>query len=279
MIDPVTVAKEFVGPATGAAALFTDAGKKLITPLLENLGLALGDVGDIHRFYQRENLAKIFKKWAEARNQKPVTEEEIKKVLSLLRLASEQADDDLQERWAALMEHTATSTDGVLPSFGQTLSQLTSGEAKFLDRLFEVVMTPKPYNSIHPDGREPLERYSLVQVYDPSINFGVSWPERRLFYDQFTPEQVDNLAKMDQAELVFADVVRLGLVEEKVVIADEYLTIPRHFHGHLVDSDIAGRHIALHQDKSRLERQYALTPYGLSFIRAVAPKKSDVASE
>src|ERR1022692_354602 len=117
--------------ATIVTALLTEAGKKLVTPVAEQLGLALGDLAGIYRYYQNENLGKVFTKWAEARGEKPpLTQDDIRKVLPLLRLAADQSDDDLQARWAALLEHTVTSETGSLPSFGQTLSQLTAEEAK-----------------------------------------------------------------------------------------------------------------------------------------------------
>jgi hypothetical protein len=135
-------------------ATLTDAGKKLITPVAEQIGLALGDLAGIYHFYQNENLGKIFSKWGQSRKEKPpLTEEEIRKILPLIPLASVQSDDDLQSRWAALLEHTATSESGSLPSFGQTLSQLTSDEAKFIDRLFKFEMKPTPYLPQHYSGK------------------------------------------------------------------------------------------------------------------------------
>jgi Abortive infection alpha len=130
-----------LGEATVAlTALKSDAGKKLLAPLAEQLGIALGDLGNIYRFYQGECLEKIFTKWAASRGDKPaLNQEEWRKVMPLLQLASVQGDEELQTRWAALLEHTVTTNNGFLPSFGQTLAQLTSDEAKFLDRLFNAV--------------------------------------------------------------------------------------------------------------------------------------------
>lgn len=98
-----------------------------------------------------------------------ITVEEFKKVLPLLPLASVQSDDDLQARWAALLEHTAT--DGsALPSFGQTLSELSAEEAKFLDRLFSAILQAASHPLTRGIPTEvPISRHGLIHAYDSSI--------------------------------------------------------------------------------------------------------------
>jgi len=255
MIDPKLV------EGMALAAFFkSDAGKKLMLPLAEELGLSLGDLGNIYRFYQREFLEKIFTKWAESRgNKPPLNQEDFRKVMPLLQLASVQNDEELQTRWAALLENTVTTTDGILPSFGQTLSQLTSEEARFLDRLFAFVSQPKGYLSEHRPGREPMEYAALIKVYDPSINTGVNPAERELFKEKMSEEQLKNYDKLTQAELVIQDLERLGIITQtQRAEPDRYI-------------GVGTTKIPAGRSQIVLRSEYSFTQYGVSFVRAVTP--------
>ena len=167
MIDP-TPLQGLTGTATVAVILNSEVGKKLTSPFAEKIGLAFGDVGE----HLRANMGKVLDKWMPLRSGKPLSAEEQLKALPLLLLSSPQYEDEMQSRWAALLENTVTGVSGVLPSFGQTLSQLTPEEARFLDRLFVFVMQPKDHLSEHRPGRDPLDYVTLIKVYDPSINTG-----------------------------------------------------------------------------------------------------------
>jgi hypothetical protein len=187
-----------------------------------------------------------------------------------------ESDEDLQARWAALLEHTVTSKSSTLPSFGQTLSQLTADEAKFIDRLFEFVMQPMPYLPQHDPGRTPMGRVRLIKIYDPAIHTGVNPAERQFFKDQLTPEQRENLAKLDQAELVIQDLERLRiLVQDWTSEPDGYVEIPRNVGNFRFDSSIAGKKVALHRSRAEMQSHFSFSPYGVSFIHAVSPQKID----
>jgi hypothetical protein len=182
----------------GAALAFlkSDVGKKLLGGLADQLGLALADIGEVYRFYQNQFLEGIFTKWAAAREGKPpLSGEDFLRVMPLLQLASVQSDEELQARWAALLESTVTATDAVLPSFGQTLSQLSAEEAKFLDRLFTFVTQPTGYLSEHRLGRDPFDYATLVRVYDPRLT-AMNPAERQVFKDSMTKEQLQNYDKL-----------------------------------------------------------------------------------
>lgn len=257
----MTIDPKFVSKIAVSLALFkSDAGKKLLGPLFEQLGLAFGDLGGIYRFYQTENLAKIFTKWAQSRRDKPpLSEQDIRRVLPLLQLASAQDDDDLQARWAALLENTVTRAEGILPSFGQTLSQLTSDEAKFLDRLFAAVSEPREYLSEHRPGREPFEFITLMSAYDVSIDTSINPVERELFKDQLSEKQLRDYNKRTQAELVFQDLERLGIITQiPTAEPDRYL-------------NMGGAKVSFEKSKTVLRSKYSFTQYGVSFIRAVKP--------
>ena len=129
-IDPTELAGELV-----EKTLDSEPVRNLLGPLTKNLGLLLGQVSDVARFYTEQNLSSIFTKWAVQRKGEPLGSRGFKRVLPLLRDAAMQSDDELQERWASLLENVANDTKMFYASFGQTLSQITSAEARYLDRI------------------------------------------------------------------------------------------------------------------------------------------------
>ena len=249
---------KFVPEVVGIlATLKSDAGKKLLLPLAEQLGFSLGDIGEIYRFYQNEFLGKIFTKWEASRGNKPLSQEDVRKVMPLLQLASVQSDDELQTMWATLLENTLISTDGILPSFGQTHSQLTSEEARFLDRLFASVSQPKGYLSKHRPGREPLEYVALIKVYDPTINTGINPAERELFKEQMSEEQGTNYDKLTKADLVIQDLQRLGIITQTQRAEPERSAV------------FGTTKIPVMGSQTVLRSEYSFTQYGVSFVSAV----------
>jgi abortive infection alpha-like protein len=247
--------------AGALAFLNTEPGKKLVSPLAEQLGLSLGDVGEIYRFYQSEFLAKIFTKWAAARGSKPpLSEEDLLKAMPLLQLASVQSNEELQAKWAALLESTVTTTDAVLPSFGQTLSQLSAEEAKFLDRLFALVTQPTGYLSEHRLGRDPFDYATLVRVYDPRLT-AMNPAEREIFKEAMSKEQLENYDKLTQAELLIQDLERLGIISrEQRAEPDRSI-------------DFGAIKVPVMHSQTILRTEYSFTQYGVSFVRAVTPRE------
>jgi hypothetical protein len=186
-----------------------------------------------------------------------------------------QSDDELQDRWAALLESAATADVGYLPSFGQTLSQLTAEEAKFLDRLWEFVTQPRPnlspppvVQAIYPPhfaqdqeqprptpvltGMEPLEELELINIFDPAIETVVSAWRGMQLKDEFSPQ-------LPHARLVIDDLVRLGIIERGPVVDPAT--------GYSLDQDTM-----LVSGETHLYFQYSLTQYGVTFIRTVTKR-------
>jgi hypothetical protein len=231
--------------------LDSEPAKNLLSPLTKEVGEFLGDVGNLARFYATENLAKIFGRWARSRGVgRTLSDGELRKVMPLLPLASMVSDDELQGKWAALMERTAKD-DGCLPSFGQTLAQLTAEQVRYLDRLWKVVSAATDRLSV----AEPLSYIGLVQVFDPGINAGVSPAEWKLFKKRFTDKQKTNYERLDRAKLVIDDLIRLGIIrEDRRTEAPPFLE---------ADDD---EKIPL---KMVLTSRYSVSQYGASFMQAV----------
>jgi len=252
-IDPAELAGEVV-----EKALDSEPVRNLLGPLTKNIGLILEQVSDIARFYTEQNLSSIFTKWAAQRKGEPLDSRGFKRVLPLLRDAAMQSDDELQERWASLLENVANDTKGVLPSFGQTLSQITSAEARYLDRIWECVTAPKPHNSGKRQGRDKLSYSNLLDIYNPRLR-APSPAEMRVYRDRMSPEQLAAFEEMTNFELMLHDIERLSLLEKVV----EYVP------GDVSRYEINGEHVSIPSERSGIMTSYALTQYGVNFILAV----------
>jgi hypothetical protein len=243
-----------VGGST-IAFLHTEVAKKLFGPLAEQLGLSLGDVGGIYREFQNRNLAKIFGKVGIAREHKPsITQNEFQRIVPLLQLASVQGEEELQKRWAVLLDSTISDPRGMLPSFGQTLSQINADEAQFLDRLFVAASAITESNMMV--GHQPGEMIydDLISVYDPALSRPPSYPFiEGPYVDNRDPEL------MAHADLLIDDLVRLGIIGVRVDAVssggDDDLTDTTTFNW------------------------YSVSAYGRQFIKAVSPRDSGEASD
>jgi hypothetical protein len=238
-------------------ALDSEVVKNFLSPIAKHLGLALGDLGEITRFYWHRNLGKVFTKWAESG--RVLNASEFEKVMPLLLLAATASNDELQSRWATLLE-SAVTDEGFLPSFGRTLSELTAEEARYLDRIWKIVSAPPRYLSEHRPGREPLSYVTLVNTFDPSINTGINAAEMEAFSSKMPFAQIANYERLGHAELVIKDLERLGiLTHEPVAEPDSFL-------------QVGDRKIPSQRSQTTLRWEYSFTQYGVSFVRAVTIK-------
>ena len=249
-------------------ALSSEPVKELIGPAAHEAGIFFGDVANMFRFYATENLEKTGSRWARNREQEKLGKgqvldaEEFRRVMPLLTAASMVADDELQERWAALLESAASAEPDYLPSFGQTLSQLTADEARYLDRLWEFVSQPLDYLSDRPPGMQPLTDFRLFQIYDPTIGPSVNAAERQLSKDKLSAEQIEMYERFMHAKLVIDDLVRLGILDQTQKAEPE------------ATYNIGGASVGIRGSRTFLVPEYSLSHYGISFIHAVSPKKT-----
>jgi len=252
-IDPIELTGEIV-----EKTLDSEPVRNLLGPLTKNIGQIFGLVTDIARFYTEENLAHIFSKWAKQRNGEPLDPDSFRRVLPLLRDAAMQSDDELQERWASLLESIAKGRQGTLPSFGQTLSQLTSEEARYLDKIWEFVTGPKPFKSGKRYGRDALSYSNLLHIYKPQLQ-PPSPAEARYYRNRLSAQQLADYDEMTNFELILHDLERLSLLEKNV----EYSP------GTVTRIDIGGEALSLASGDGGTRIRYSLTQYGVNFISAV----------
>jgi hypothetical protein len=128
--------------AYGAKALenVTDILNKLAGPLAEEVGLTLGDRA---REYRIKNAVKIFARVKKMLAQAGIQPTSIPPRLFLpaIDAATVEAEETLQERWAALLANASDPErrNTVLPSYVEVLKQLTPEESLVLDRVHDQV--------------------------------------------------------------------------------------------------------------------------------------------
>jgi len=254
-VDPSEIVGEVV-----EKALDSEPVRNLLGPVTNNIGQIFGLISDVVRFYTEQNLQNVFGKWHADRKGKPLSPEEFNRVLPLLRDAAMQSNDELHERWASLLENVANEEIGVLPSFGQTLSQITPEEARYLDRVWERATSTTFYNTGKRHGRNELSYYNLVDLYAPNLQ-APNPAEMQIFGNRMSPEQIAAYDKMTHFELILHDLERLSLLEKKTTLVSDSPT----------KYEVGGETISIPSIRSGTKTSYALTQYGVNFIIAVHP--------
>lgn len=230
-------------PTDIAKSLDIEVIRNLLGPVTQEVGELLGDIGSIVRFYTASNLTKVFTAWARQRDGKPLQREDFVRVVPLLHAASLQSDEELHERWAALLQTSVTCPESTLPSFGQTLAQMTADEAKYLERLFMRAAADDLIGD-----RELGDLDGLLDIYDPELRISYNTQSRVPDCDA---ERLQS--EVRYGKLLLEDLERLGLIIRNAKA--EKSVFPSAF-----GPDI------------ELRTVYALSEYGLHFIQAVTPK-------
>jgi hypothetical protein len=199
----------------------TDIMKRLLGPAANEIGLAWGDSLRLWRLKRTVRLLEDVRRiTSDAGLQlKPVAP---RLLFPILEGASLQDDEDLRQRWVGLLTNAArTDYDGgILPSFPDMLKQLTSEEAKFLDRVYDETsedeaaklmslskekgMAPFPVpkeplrsktlKSAHPITIESLERLMLI-----NRTAGIALPTTIERLNQFAPANYLYMTELGRA--------------------------------------------------------------------------------
>ena len=230
--------------------------KNIVFPTTKAIGESLKDLYDATI---GENMRNVADRFRERRSGKrPTTHEDFKVIIPLLQGASVQSDPTLQDRWANLMDSAIDQTEGYLPSFAQTLSEMSADEAHYLDRLLAFFSQPLDINTGLPFAMWPVEHWKLVEVYDPKFRINFGHAEYWLHKDKMGDDDKATYAKLNHIELVIQDLIRLGIISrtEKAEAKDHYL--------------LGQTPMPMKGSETALKTEYALTHYGVSFIRAVS---------
>jgi len=114
---------------------FADLLDKLAGPAAEEIGLTLKDHVRVFRLKRQIRLFERVKKILADANMEP-GHVPFKLLLPMVENASVEEDDDLQDRWAAMLANAAIKRD-VHPSFPEILKQLNEKEVLYLDACYE----------------------------------------------------------------------------------------------------------------------------------------------
>jgi hypothetical protein len=114
--------------------------QKLAGPAAEELGYTLQDSIRVYRFKRRIRLFQKIKEICKTAGIEPHAVP-LKILLPSVEYASVEENDELQDRWAALLANAADSSSNItiLPAFSEVLRQLNPEEVRFLD-----VLCPDP---------------------------------------------------------------------------------------------------------------------------------------
>ena len=114
-----------------AGEIFTN----LLGPLTEQLGLTLGDHAAYYRLKRLVALGEKAQKLLRGRTiaQNP----NLGRILPIIQIASMESDEDVHNRWAALLANVVHDPKSVHPSYIEIMKQLTSDEARWLDQAFD----------------------------------------------------------------------------------------------------------------------------------------------
>ncbi len=247
MDDPNELAKDIItGSISGSVGKVVDSkvAVSLLGPAATELGDLMGQIASVAHFYATDNMARIFKRWAEDRKGKAVSEDEFKRILPLLPTASLVSDSELQEKWACLLEASSSADSDLLPSFGQTLAQLTVSEVRFLDAFWIDVFVGQ------------ITKFELWNRY-----WSMAEPT-----DQANGQADLRSAAWRKFNEICFNLRRLGLLE--TVRVDEQ--------GALLEDNQPNSHglVTKTQDPTT-KRAFTLTSYGGKFVLAVKRFKQD----
>lgn len=142
MDDAELVKAGVEGMVGGIIAPFADLLDKLVGPATEEFGLALRDQVKFVRFKRSVRLLARTKEMFESmrRQPEPIA---LKVLLPILENGSVEEDDDLQDRWAALLVNSSLGNQRLLPGASEILKQLSP---------FEVLLLQMCCDSVHPRG-------------------------------------------------------------------------------------------------------------------------------
>jgi hypothetical protein len=119
-----------------------DLIEKLAGPAEEELGFAARDHVRVFRLKRQLRLLQRTKEMLEEAGTEP-NRVPLKILAPVIESASLEEDNDLQDKWAALLANAATATQGIHPAYIEILKQLRSREVLVLELLFQKTTVPE----------------------------------------------------------------------------------------------------------------------------------------
>ncbi len=184
---------------------FSDLIRAIAGPAAEEVGMVLHDHVLAFRLKRQVRLFEQTARMLEAAGLKP-HRVPYKLLTSIVQNASLEEDDDLQDRWAALLANNATG-DGHEAAFPEILKQLSPVDARLLSMCFHEV--------VHQSGGASIETGQVPPWHAP-INISIAkWEAERARLEAAAPgRQGDAQGKTVYTEgsLALENLTRLGLI-------------------------------------------------------------------
>jgi hypothetical protein len=134
--------------------------------------------------------------------------------LPFIDAASAEDDDSLQEMWAALLVTAMLSPSAVPPSFVETLKQMTPGEARYIDKIYDERTNPNIAHRLPINFQLSLGNNLYVETYE---RLGIVRREYGMSDDGGKPE-VGSLIRFTKYGTAFLEACR-GPQKDKPVAA------------------------------------------------------------
>jgi Abortive infection alpha len=198
MTDPSEIVK------SGAIDTIADLAKRLAGPLVDEVGMMLGDRMKVYRTKNWVAVVRKTSKILEAA-QIPANAVPPRLFLPILDNCSMESEEALQDLWAGLLGSASEDPDAISPSFFETLKQLKPSEARTLSALFDrVVKIERPHDFVFDDVDEHGE------------------PTEYIDFSAYFVDEVSERSAVETFE-------RLGVIRRKYDLApsDETGSIPR----------------------------------------------------
>ena len=165
------------GLVQGAMGPFTSLLDKLLGGAAEQVGLALEGSARSYRWFRTtKRTVRYFNRTQELLSEAGIEPRSVplKLLRPLFENGTSENEDDLQDKWAALLANSAAGEQEIMPAFPEILKQMTSQETHFLDRAYGEAINEEErlVASRHPEHRaEPPEwvRISgqLLESFNP----------------------------------------------------------------------------------------------------------------
>ena len=238
---------------TKAVSDITGLVAKIAGPLAHETGLLLADKA---REYRIRNAIRIFQRVRKMFVDAGIDPHPIASRLFLpaFDAASIEDNETLQERWAALLANASNpeTSNTVSPAFVEVLKQLTPEEAMFLDRIIDRVTRKGKFKP---------------HITDTGIKLGNFNDTLQLFAGDKHPYEILNDERLrERAVLAFDNLIRLGIINRVLLDENTLRRIANQV------SDI--RSMSQLKQLFSPDTGFYLTPFGLSFIHACTPPKT-----
>jgi abortive infection alpha-like protein len=138
---------------------FADMLEKIAGPAAEEFGLTLKDHVRVFRFERQLRLFERVKEMVAESNMEP-GRVPIKLLLPMVENASIEENNELQDRWAAMLANAAVNRD-THPSFPEILKQLNEKEVAYLDACYEYL-----------DGRRLVDEDRITPAIERKRRYG-----------------------------------------------------------------------------------------------------------